>query len=402
MRKTTPTNGTGRWRGNLLLAALLLLVQPVLAQHRFTRPAHLSEKARIAILTISPGAELYTAFGHTAIRITDPEYGLDELYNYGTFSFEQPGFYLKFCRGQLDYFLSAYPFTFGMSEYIEYRRNVIQQTLNLSPAMKQAVYAFLRNNYRPENRYYRYDFFFDNCATRIRDVFEQVLGDRLTWHFPSETPRTFRQHLDPYLKRYPWVHLGIDLGLGAKADRPATPRETMFLPDYVFRAFAGATVRFQEQERPLVARTDTLLWFGANPHGGAALPWPTILFWGLVILVGAGSWKEATSPNKSISRMRWADGGLFGVTGLIGVIIALLWFATEHKVTAPNYHLLWAWPTHLPAVVFLLRRGRPGWFRGYLMVYTAVAAVTLLGWPFWPQEFHPATLPLVLCLFIRA
>lgn len=386
-----------------ILSAFLILStsgESVFAQPQL--PAQLSPRAQISLLTITPGRELYSTFGHSAIRIVDPPYQLDRIYNYGTFDFEEPGFYFKFTRGLLDYALSAYSYSFAEYQYMEERRGIIQQTLTLTPEMKQALYSFLEWNYRPENRRYRYDFFFDNCATRIRDVFEKTLGENLHWYLNPDRRLSFRRYIDPYLVGHPLTHFGMDLGLGARADRIASAREAMFLPDYLYESFAGATITIAGQTLPFIARTDTLLWFPGADNIPSALPWSDILLWGLFLLAGLLTYRAVRSCKHSSPQKPWFDAILFGLAGLAGVMILFLWFGTDHKVTPDNWNLLWAWPLHLVAALLLISRRKRRWPGWYFAIYALIMVIVLARWPFWPQEFHPATFPLALALTVRS
>ena len=363
----------------------------------------LSENARVSLLTIYPGNELYSTFGHSAIRIVDPAYKLDRIYNYGTFSFEEPGFYIKFCRGKLDYQLAAYSYSWAEAEYTQDQRPIIEQKLRLTPAMRQAVFQFLEWNYLPDNRRYRYDFFFDNCATRIRDVFENTLGDSLALYYNDSRQMTFRDYIDLYLVNLPFSDYGIDLGLGAKTDRLATAREALFLPDYLYEAFGGATITIGGETLPLVSATDTLLWFEGRqtPPTRDTLPWADIVLWGVLGVSAVVTLRNRSSRDSTLLN-RWLDYPLFGLTGLVGWLIVFLWFFTDHTSTPNNWNILWAWPTHL--FIFLapsLLKRYPGG-RIYFAVCAGVMLLTLLGWPLWPQRFNTATIPLVLALMVRS
>lgn len=332
----------------------------------------LSDLAEVSILTMLPGRQVHSLYGHTALRVRDPALGLDRTYNYGTFDFNQPFFVLRFLRGQLDYQLSAATFERTLAEYRFLRRPVLEQRLDLDPPAREAVFRYLETNLLPEHRVYRYDFLFDNCSTRPRDVLEFALGERLAFSDRIEqalTRQTFRQQLTPYQAADPGLDFAIGLGLGLPVDRRPTLREAMFLPNQLYLALAEATV----DGRPLVAATDTLFWIeGTAPLGmpRPAFPWPLLL---TVLLLGAAvvlplrtAWERAA---------RTLDVGVLALAGLVGTILALLWFATEHAVTRLNPDLLWAWPTHLAAAVLVARGVRAAWLRAYL----GAAAVVALG-----------------------
>ena len=182
-------------------------------------------------------------------------------YNYGTFDFETGNFVLKFLHGNLDYTLSMQGFEAVRRAYRAQGRPIIEQTLDLTPAQQRRLVDLLTINMRPENRRYRYHFLFDNCSTRIRDVLEAALGEE-TLH-AAELPddaQTFRELIEPYQRAVPFLDAGVDVLLGAPVDRPADGREIMFLPEDLMHAFDRARIGAGEDTRPLVVRTDTLLW----------------------------------------------------------------------------------------------------------------------------------------------
>lgn len=363
-------------------------------------PPSLSERARVSMLTILPGDALYSAFGHSAIRVRDPKQGIDRIYNYGTFDYRDPFFVPKFMYGQLDYFLSVAGYKPAMRQYYALERPVIQQMLNLRPAQRQALFRFLEINARPENRFYRYDFLFDNCSTRVRDALEAALGDSVRFDYRASSPGTFRHLLDPYVRNRPWLDLGFDLMLGPPTDRKATPREAMFLPRYLMRAFDGATIRSSGEWKPLVTQRDTVFWVAGRSFAPPAAPaWPSLLFWTLLGLgVADALWRlyrRADVPHV-------ADAVLFGAVGGTGLLMLFLWVIAEHKVTNQNWNLLWAWPTHLWAAWALARGVQRTPLQRYLSAAAGVAVVVVLGWFFWPQDLPSAALPLTLLLGVRA
>ncbi|MBN1252939.1 MAG: DUF4105 domain-containing protein, partial [Bacteroidales bacterium] len=203
---------------------------------------NLSENAEISLITCNPGEELYSVFGHNAIRVKDFNKGIDWVYNYGTFSFDEPNFYVKFVRGKLNYQLSVNHMRNFLYSYILENRSVYEQVLNLNQEQKQKIFEYLENNRKPENKYYLYDFFFDNCATRIRDVMEINLAEDLKFDSDYKDTLTFRDMLKPYLQEHPWSRFGIRLILGDITDRNVNLSETMFIPDYVRNAFSKAKI----------------------------------------------------------------------------------------------------------------------------------------------------------------
>ena len=393
-------------RFRLLFLALLLLSAAATAQPEAPPPGAsrseasvpaLSPLAEVSLLTVLPGDEVYSLFGHTAFRVSDPALGLDRTYNYGTFDFEQPFFLARFARGLLDYELAVETTDRTVAVYRFLERPVIEQRLALSAEARQALFQFLETNYLPSRRAYRYDFFFDNCSTRPRDALESALGRRLDYGGYAPPGRTFRDLLQPYLEGVPLTDLGIDLGLGAPTDREATRREAMFLPVELMRAFDAASLDGQ----PLVAATDTLVWIDGAGMPEVAFDWPTLLAW-LLLALGVALSVAAVNDGAGQQLGRRFDVGLFGVVGVAGFVIAWLWLGTEHAVTGPNWNLGWAWPAHVVAAVLLARRNRSRGLRVYWALAAAVTLGAVLLEPLLPQDFHPAVLPLGLLLALRA
>ncbi len=378
-----------------------LLIALLLGSAAHAQPLQLSDSARVALVTVFPGKALYAAFGHSALRVYDPRQGIDWLFNYGTFDFSDPWFLPRFVYGQLDYFLSVSDYARAVQFYRNVEgRPIVEQWLNLNAAQRDTLFAFLLWNARPENRTYRYDFLFDNCSTRIRDVLERTLGPAL--HFRHPAPQTpFRHLLDLYVADRPLLQLGFYLTLGARVDRSPTAREVMFLPLELMQAVDQAAVRLDSGWIPLVAQTDTVFWpQGHPPIPKPVWPWPLALGW----LLFAFSLLATVQDYRG----RWPypaqlDALLFSLAGFVGLVLLLLWVATLHTVTSWNWNLLWAWPLHL-WIGFRLRQQRllTFWERGYMLFTAAVTLLLALGWPFWPQDLHLALLPVALLLVLRS
>ena len=361
----------------------------------------LSDSATASLLTMLPGREVYSLFGHSALRVRDDAAGVDRTYNFGTFSFDQPYFVLRFLRGSLDYSLTTAPFDLLLGDYVAQERPVIEQTLDVGPDVVRALYDRLETNALPANRDYRYDFFWDNCSTRLLDAIDSSLVDvgRPTMALPPvDSPQTFRQLLAPYLVAQPLVETGLNLALGSPGDRAATAREETFLPlrlaDQLDRATVGG--------RPLVARRDTVFWVAGAGLPAPAPRWPLWAGWALAALglaATAAGWRHTPT--------RWGrtgDVALFGVVGVVGTVVFLLWTATTHDVMGPNWNLIWAWPTHLALAVALGRSGGaplgPRW-RLYLVAAAVVTGAAVLLWAVLPQRLPLPLLPVALLLAVR-
>ncbi|MEZ4722712.1 MAG: DUF4105 domain-containing protein [Flavobacteriales bacterium] len=350
----------------------------------------LSNEAEISLLTCSPGEELYSLFGHSAMRVRDPQLGIDVVFNYGTFSFDED-FYFNFTMGRLNYRLSAYPMANFMVEYQVDKRGVIEQTLNLDSVQKQGVLNFLNWNLQPENRYYLYDFFYDNCSSVLRDVLDTALNHKVQWADLTENNHpSYRNIIDRYLIYHPWGDFGIDLGLGLPCDKQPNHLEYMFLPDKLLEAYDHATL----DGKPLVSQKRELL----QAHGLKA-SWsifnPVPLFWLLFGIIAVVS-SIGIRKNKLFIGV---DALILFVYGIVGALIFFLWFISDHNATHGNLNILWAWPTHLFALFMLWHKAFRGW---YFRLFGIVALITLLAFPFLPQDLHVATIPLILVVMVRS
>lgn len=359
----------------------------------------LSPNAELSLLTVTPGNDLYSCFGHSALMISDTSNGIFQLYNYGTFDFDDPNFYTNFTRGKLKYMLSV-EHPDGIMRMAQYEnRAVIQQILNLTHGQKQRIYEYLENNALPENRFYKYDFFYDNCSSRLRDVLVYGCGDSLNFNLkPAAEEKSFRGLIDPYLEDKRWQDLGMDLGLGTPADKIATPYQYMFLPDYLMNGFSSATIKIEGKEQKLVSLQRTVL---ENKPDNAKTPFflkPWFTFWLLFMLVFAITYKQHKKQKPGF----WLDAILFTIAGLFGLVLLFLWFLTDHGVTAKNMNLLWAMPLHLVFVPMLLAKKRLKRVSSYFLAYFFVLFFLMIFWRYTPQEINFNIFPFVLTLALRS
>ncbi|MFN9980013.1 MAG: DUF4105 domain-containing protein, partial [bacterium] len=188
-------------------------------------------------LTCSRGDDIFSSFGHSAIRYQDSSQGIDWVYNYGLFDFHDPNFIPKFCMGKLDYMVGKETMNDFMGQYVYQQREVKEQVLNLSLEQIDSLFQFLEWNIRDENKYYRYDFLFNNCATKIIDVIEQNCKGVQMKYFEEEDKKTFREHIHSNASSsVPWIDWGMDLAIGMPVDRKSTAREYCFLPEFVAKS----------------------------------------------------------------------------------------------------------------------------------------------------------------------
>ncbi len=354
-----------------------------------------SSRMRISLLTCTPGAatdELYSTFGHSALRVTDSNSVTDVVYNYGTFNFDQEGFYIKFIRGKLKYELSVDDFSNFKFQYQMENRGITEQVLTIPAEEKLFIRHTLNENLKEENKYYLYDFFLDNCTTRLRDII--VKNTNPTPFLPAVMPTnfTFRNAIHQYLdtnKKY-WGKLGIDILLGAPTDAVMTTSQQQFLPDNLMYALdATRNMRIVQPKQSL--------------YSYALQPAPKIWFTPMVFFTAIFIFYVLLSLVKNkitISLVRTLDALLFFVTGLLGILLVFMWVGTDHTMTKNNYNLLWAWPMHIIYAFFVHKPYKSVKVYGAL---TAVFLCLLLGiWFVLAQQMNNALLPLVLLLAYRS
>jgi len=352
----------------------------------------------VSLLTADPGTELYSSFGHSAIRMREigPD-GRDLVFNFGTFDFDTPNFYGKFATGKLNYMLSVATYDRFIIEYDYYKRGLREQVLDLNQDQKDFLLQHLDAQYDPARRFYKYDFFYNNCATKIRDAFDIAMGEQLVWSDSIAEEKTFRNLIDEFVLPLPWADFGIDLALGAVIDRPATELEKQFLPTYMEQAFANATIVENGVSRPLVKQNRVLLEY-PKENSQQSLLNPSVVFWLLAVVFAA----LTLYGFKKGKLMKGLDVALFGTVGILGVVVTFLWFFTDHSATAWNWNILWAFPGHLVLVWGLVARPNANWISSYLLFVLGATVVVLLLWMFGLQSFSPALVPILLLLLLRA
>jgi hypothetical protein len=355
-------------------------------------------RLRISLLTCTPGQELYTTFGHSAVRVFDSSHNTDLVFNYGTFDFYDPAFYKKFIKGKLLYFVSIDTLPSFLWEYQYHKRGVTEQVIALSCEEKQRMLPALFENAREENKYYRYDFNYDNCTTRLRDMLEKITGKPMqTKNILPHSNTTFRHLIHDYLNRggQQWSKLGIDILLGSPLDKKITSREAMFLPDYLMTAFDSSALNTY----PLVAEKKILLnEFEAYKTKSRITP--LLVFGILFFIITALSIFLDKRGNIFFTVF---DFLLFFLSGLIGVLLLYMWFATDHAMCKNNFNLLWALPFHLLSA-FLLFKKKTG-VKNYFRFIFFYSLALLIIWFLLPQQLNTALLPVtgiiaVRCFFI--
>lgn len=342
-------------------------------------------RLRVSLITCAAGNDLYSIFGHTAIRIYDSATQQDAFYNYGTFNFDDPNFYTKFIQGKLDYFLSVENGADFLQSYSNEGRTVFEQVLYLTTTQKTQLQQALQQNLQGDNKYYKYDFLFDNCTTRARDMLAKNTG--LTYNYSLVAPSTtFRNMLYVYLDsgRASWSKLGIDILLGSKIDKPINTEQATFLPSYLMRSVDSFNIKNTYlQERNVYAPIQK-----NEPTGSNYLPLMVIGLWSFIVIF----W--ANVPSKFLQKM--FTGYCYFVlllTGIMGVLLLFMWFGTNHNACGDNYNLLWALPTNLIALFFIHKKTQG--IKNYLIALLVINSLMVVLWFLLPQQFNIALFPFV-------
>ena len=351
-----------------------------------------SSRIRISLLTCTPGAELYSTFGHSALRVIDSSNVTDHVYNFGTFNFDDPGFYLKFVRGQLRYYVNVEEFEDFKFGYITENRGITEQELNLSVSEKTAIHNALLENIKEENKYYMYDFFFDNCTTRLRDIIVKYHQPKPLLPAVMPTTYSFRNAIHQYLdgNNMLWSKLGIDILLGAPTDAVMTIPQQQFLPENLMKVLDAT------KNTTIISSSKNLYALGETNHKKTFFT-PLVLFASvLTLFVLVSLFKNNTAQNI----LQLMDAFLFFTVGLLGVLLVFMWIGTDHIMTKNNYNLLWAWPMHIAYAFLINKKNRS--VKTYSLMVTILLLLVLCFWFLLAQKMNNALLPLIVLMIWRA
>ena len=384
----------------LVTTALLLIIVSFVS---LFAQIQLSDSAKISLLTASPwtGA-IYSLYGHTVLRVEDDSTGVDACFNYGYFDSSQPNFMFHFVRGETDYVLGATSYQEFLTENEMKGLEVVRQELNLTNSQKQELWDDLFINIQPENRRYRYNYFFDNCATRPRDMVEKVLNRPVIYPDTNKN-QTFRDLIHECVHEFAWMEFGIDLLIGSDADHNITDREKMFLPSYLMHAFEGAEVLRDDTINPPVAKS-TVTVLEADTEANVRNEWSIvkplpIAFVLLIITLLISIFQLRYNHYKTALIY---DTVLFSVAGITGLVITFLIFFSEHPATSPNWNIAWLHIFHLLfAVLFWVKSLRKVVYY-YHFINFAVLSLFLLSWWFLPQQLPLASIPFAMSLWLRS
>lgn len=378
-----------------LLTLLLLFAVAFCATARggmFHRHSQFSQPDTInavSILTCAPGEEVYELEGHTALRIR--HHGSDYVVNWGLFDFNSPNFLYRFVKGETDYCAGIENTTFFIDRYLQEGRSVTEQILSLTPAQIDRVVDLVNNNLLPQNRTYRYNYIYDNCATRPIAIIEQAIGRNIEFTADSSVVDrpTFRKMMAHYHRLYPWYQFGIDLALGNGIDYVLRPEQEIFAP-----------VRLAEllPSTGLIRQTATYtppLHLEPIP----ATPWyltPISICIILLLIAAIVTIYDVRNDRRS----RGFDVALFSLYAIMGSIIAFLVFVSEHEATTPNFNLLWLNPMLFFVPICIYAKSLTKFLKYFLFLYCFCSLGYLCLYPI--QAYNIAFIPMILTINIRA
>ena len=364
----------------------------------FSVQSQSTDSIRFSLLTCAPGTEIYSLFGHTAIRYENYTRRIDVVFNYGMFSFNTPNFIFRFVAGETDYQLGITPYSYFEAEYAMRGSSVYQQVLKLTQSEKERLLTILENNYLPENRIYRYNYFYDNCTTRARDKIEECIEGKVVYP-DSLSGKSYRGIVHEFTAGSPWDEFGIDLCLGAEADKEINKRQQMFSPFYMkYYASNAYIVDAGGTRRPLILDETKIVDVEPEEVQPGFILSPLMcgaLFLALCVVMAWGQWKT--------QRIWWGwDIVLYGLQGLAGCIIAFLFFFSVHPTVGSNWLLILFNPIpllYLPFMVYKAVKRKKDYYHVGNMVYLTLF-ITIL--PFCGQEFNLTVLPLALGLLVTS
>lgn len=353
-----------------------------------------ADSMRVSMIICTPGKEIYELEGHAALRIQMPD-GRDMAVNYGIFDFDAPNFVYRFVKGETDYMVAAYPFSYFLESYRRAGRGVVEFPLNLTREESDTLLSLLTRNLLPENRVYRYNYVKDNCSTRPLRIVEMAVGDTLTINAPRLTDGwTFRDAMRHYHRNYPWYQFGIDLALGSGIDYPVSEHEKAFAPHLLMTMMPGATITGSDGKVRHIAGEQ--INHSPQTDGGplGPTPWflsPMAISLCLLVLVGVVSVMDLR--RKHVTRL--VDACYMSLAGLAGCVVAFLVFVSTHEATSPNWVIVWLNPLCLivPICIFIKKCVRLVLFYEILN-FVALFLLCVL-WPLTGQHANPAFWPLI-------
>ncbi len=360
-----------------------------------------AENSFVSLLTCSPGDEVYAFFGHTALRYCNPDKKLDLVFNYGVFDFSEPGFVAKFVLGETDYMLGVVEYPYFIQEYAMRGSGMTEQVLALDSLQQNRLFALLRDNYHPANRVYRYNYFYNNCTTKARDIIEEALaiGGGAVEYAVCDDSSTFREAVHRFTAVSPWYSFGIDLLLGSEADAAPGARVMQFIPSTLKRDFSTAVIAVDgDSVVSLVARTNNLLEPFDKGDVAPIFFTPNLIFALLLLLIVAMTYVECRK-----GKLFWiVDVVLLLLQGTAGALITFMVLFSVHPTVGSNMLVLLFNPLPLlllPIYVYNIMKHRK---QNIMWMQTIMVVQFLILSPFIPQYVPAAIYMFATTLLVRS
>ena len=369
-----------------LIKYILVVLLQIISMTGYTLT--LSKDAKISVMTCEPGNQLYSLFGHTALRITDPAHKLDQVFNYGTFDFNTPNFYMKFAKGLLPYQFTNTKYKNFLREYQHKQISVYSQTLLLDSVQRQRLMDLVIENLLPQNKTYLYNYLYDNCSTRCRDLVINAVDADVFWNMEEES-KSFWNLLDEYLNVQPWSQWGIHTILGQDGTQQAKTYEYMFLPDYLLKGLKTAAVN----NRLLASKPETIYKAPQRENDNRWYFVPLFVFSVFAMIVLALNYFT-----HSVKVLNISLSFLLIATGIVGCLIIFLGFFTLHPLTFPNWNIMWANPLNLLVGFFVFSSKAIQVVRYYLLINIVILGLALLLWPILFPAVPIASVVLIIML----
>ena len=378
-------------RGLYTILLSVVLLQPAAAEG-YDALAYM-DSVEFSLITCSPHEEVYSLYGHTALRFKDLHQGKreDVVFNWGVFDYNKPHFVARFVLGMTDYELGLAPMMPFLRYYYRWGSSVTEQVLNLTAEEKLALNMALEENYLEENRVYRYNYFYDNCSTRPRDIIERSINGKVVYNPQPDYEPSFREMIGEKTHNHPWATWGNNMLLGVKADLATSRQEQEFLPDRLMADFSRAQINGSDGSwRPLVKEERLLVAPGVQVIERDFVLTPMecfVLLLALSVVLFVAEWKRRKT-------FKYWDATLMVVTGTAGCLLFIMIFS-QHPTTSLNLQLLLVNPIHLAFLPAVLRRRHTRYWR-----LLAVMTVLFLAGAFF-QHYAEGMLILALCLLLR-
>ena len=380
----------------MLKKVLLILLSVFILEIDAQENIEETPQYEVSILTIGPGNSLSDAFGHSGIRVIDRVNDYDIVFNYGVYDFNAPNFYGNFVKGRPIYSLGLNNYENFYKNYVNQSRQIIEQKLDLSEYKKRVFVNRLITNSKEANKFYEYNYFENNCSTKIADIFNEILEEDIKnegLHKVNVGPNSYRKLVYENINPNSWGALGIDICLGAIIDKNINSQDELFLP-YNLKSYFDDLGNSNIRNGNLVT---TSVLFGEYSKYTETLISPIYLLLILSLIIISITYIDYLRRTRSVL----LDSIVLLITGIIGLLLIYLWFFSNHTASAWNYNLLWAIPFNLILFIELLKKKQKKWVISYLKLIIIMLLLMCLHWVVGVQVFNISLISLILALIIR-